>query len=260
MELFGDLRRTRALLAAATARAVRILSCPVAVSELDERVESLRLLVYRRFADRGNLGELGTIAELAVASGSSEALVRAGLRTLHEQRHVVLDSQDQVVMAHPFASIPLGFSVMGAHTLWWGGCAWDSFALPHLLIDETDVLVATRCPNCDRPHAWVVDRHRPPAGEEVAHFLTPTAHIWDDVVHSCAHQRLFCSDDCVDEWLAKTGNQRGYTMDLATLWRLASRWYEGRLERGYRRRDPATAAAYFREVGLHGEFWGLTTP
>ncbi|MGW6915370.1 hypothetical protein ACWGB8_16365 [Kitasatospora sp. NPDC054939] len=67
---------------------------------------------------------------------------------------------DRVVMAHPFASVPLGFSVMGAHTLWWGGCAWDS----------------------------------------------------------------------------------------------------GRLDPGYTRRDLATAAASFAEVGLHGSFCGLPDP
>ena len=26
---------------------------------------------------------------------------------------------------------------MGARVLWWGGCAWDSFALPHLLPGST---------------------------------------------------------------------------------------------------------------------------
>ena len=43
-----------------------------------------------------------------------------------------IDDQGQIVMAHPFSAVPLGFSVMGARTLWWGGCAWDSFALPLL--------------------------------------------------------------------------------------------------------------------------------
>ena len=37
-----------------------------------------------------------------------------GLRELASARHVVLDSDDRIVMAHPFAAIPLGFSVMGA--------------------------------------------------------------------------------------------------------------------------------------------------
>src|SRR3954469_10855750 len=64
-------------------------------------------------------------------------------------------------MAHPFSAAPLGFSVMGRETLWWGGCAWDSFALPHLLYDEPDVLVATRCPGCDAALAWVRARGAP---------------------------------------------------------------------------------------------------
>ena len=34
-------------------------------------------------------------------------------------------------MAHLFAAINLGFSVMGRNTLWWGGRCWDSFALPN---------------------------------------------------------------------------------------------------------------------------------
>jgi hypothetical protein len=225
-------------------------------SDNDDEIESLRLLIYRRFAAHG---ELGSIAELAASAGTGEAAVRAGLRVLHQRRHLVLaaDDPDLVVMAHPFAAIPLGFSVMGANTLWWGGCAWDSFAMPHLLTAEADVLVATRCPNCARALVWVVDRRQPPAGDEVAHFLTPAAQIWDDVVRSCANQRLFCSATCVDDWLTRTGATRGYSMDLATLWRLAARWYEGRLDHGYRRREPADAAAYFREVGLSGGFWGL---
>ena len=46
-------------------------------------------------------------------------------------------------------------------------------------------------------------------------------------------------------------------MDLSTLWALARDWYRGRLEPGYRRREPSEAAEYFRSVGLHGPFWGL---
>ena len=46
-------------------------------------------------------------------------------------------------------------------------------------------------------------------------------------------------------------------MDVPTLWRLASGWYTGRLDSPYHRRDPDTAAQYFRSVGLHAPFWGL---
>ncbi|WP_207401128.1 organomercurial lyase [Actinomadura roseirufa] len=218
-----------------------------------ERAEDVRLAVYHGFAATGRAPEG---ADLAASTGHSAAQVEEALNDLHASRDVVLEG-GRIVMAHPFSSVPLGFSVMGSRTLWWGGCAWDSFAVPHLLQDEPDVLVATRCPFCDEPHAWKVGRDAPPSGEQVAHFLTPVQRIWDDVVHSCANQRLFCSDACVGGWLERTGETRGYTMDLATLWRLAQGWYAGRLERGYRRREPSAAASYFASAGLRGRFWGL---
>jgi hypothetical protein len=179
------------------------------------------------------------------------------MQALAQARHLALDANGDVVMAHPFATVPLGFSVMGRSTLWWGGCAWDSFALPSVVPDDPEVLVATTCPGCGAPHAWMVGLDEPPPGDQVAHFLVPVQHIWDDVVHACSNQRIFCSDECVDQWLVSTGHARGYVMDLPTLWRLARHWYDGRMQRGYTRRDPQTAAAYFRDIGLEGPFWGL---
>ena len=216
--------------------------------------EDVRLAVYHQFSETGRVSGP---ADLAAVLGMSQQDVEVALRALHAHRDVVLDDAGSIVMAHPFASVPLGFSVMGARTLWWGGCAWDSFAIPHLVPGEPSVLVATTCPACGAAHAFVVDNERPPEGDQIAHFLTPTARIWDDVVHSCAHQRIFCSERCVDEWLGKHNRPRGYVLDLAQLWRLARGWYAGRLDRGYQRREPLKAAEYFASVGLTGAFWGL---
>lgn len=214
--------------------------------------EDLRLAVYRSFAS----GATPTIASLAADLRTLQDTVRAGLFTLANQRHVVLARDGEVVMAHPFSSVPLGFSVMGRQHLWWGGCAWDSFAIPHLLPDEAPVLVATRCPACGTPHAWSVGTSGPPAGDQVAHFPYPAAHMWDDVLRTCSNQRIFCSEACVDSWLAEQSRERGAILDLATLWNLAAGWYQGRLDRGYVRRDPSSAQAYLRGVGLTGAFWG----
>jgi hypothetical protein len=217
-------------------------------------LEQLRLAVYHSFVVSGRPRSPDDLAdELA----TDVATVRAGLTELARARHLVLDASGRIVMAHPFSALPLGFAVMGRQTLWWGGCAWDSFALPHLLPDEGEVLVSTRCPACSRPHAWNVGSQRPPDGAQVAQFLVPTAHMWDDVVGTCQHQRLFCAEECVAAWCQATGSARGYVMDLGTLWRFASRWYEGRLDRGYTRREPDAAKEYFRSVGLSGSFWGL---
>jgi hypothetical protein len=188
-------------------------------------VEDVRLAVYRGFVEEGRAPSVG---DLAAGLGASQDAVVAALGELHAARHLVLDPGGRrVVMAHPFSAVPLGFSAMGARTLWWGGCAWDSFALPHLLPGEDRVLVATTCPGCAAPHAWLVGRDGPPAGDQRAHFLVPAARI------------------------------RGDVLDLATLWHLAAGWYTGRLDRGYRRREPEAARDYFAAVGLRGPFWGL---
>ena len=220
----------------------------------NEQVEAIRLHVYGSFARTGRAPHE---ADLASATGVPLHDVAAALAQLARQRHLVLGKDGTIVMAHPFSSINLGFSVMGRSTLWWGGCAWDSFAIPHLVPDEPNVLVATTCPACGAAHAWTVTRKSPPDGSQLAHFLIPAVRVWDDVVRACGNQRLFCGETCIASWLETTGHARGSVFDLATLWRLARHWYDGRLDTPYRRREPAEAKEYFREAGLTGAFWGL---
>lgn len=217
-------------------------------------VERVRRAIYDTFASQGHAPSRQQIQDLAVVD---EAQVNESVAELAAQRHLALDQSDNIVMAHPFTTANFGFSVMGERNLWWGGCAWDSFAIPHLVKGESSVLVATTCPACRRPLAWMVTRSEPPEGLEVAHFLVPMDRVWNDVVYACSNQRLFCSGGCVQAWLANTGHAQGYIMDLAALWHLASGWYSGRLDSPYQRKDPQSAADYFRSVGLHGPFWGL---
>lgn len=222
---------------------------------MDEHlVERVRLAIYATFARSGHAPDA---TQIAASAGVDLTQVSGALERLAAMRHLALDANGDIAMAHPFTTLNLGFSVMGRERLWWGGCAWDSFAIPNLVPDEPRVLVATACPSCESPLAWHVTNTGPPAGEAVAHFLVPMSQVWDDVVRTCSNQRLFCSEDCVDAWLAATGQDKGYVMDLATLWRLAHDWYTGRLESPYVRRDPEAAKEYFRSVGLRGSFWGI---
>jgi len=220
---------------------------------MTDRIEAVRLEIYRALA---STGRLPSSAELAEATGSTDAQVGAAMDELARSRHLVFDEHRDIVLAHPFATRNFAFSVMGERALWWGGCAWDAFAIPNLVPDEPSALVATTCPSCGTPHSWLVTDDRPPEGQQVAHFLTPVAHVWGDVIHACEHQRIFCSEACVEDWLDDTGNERGAVFDLATLWRLASEWYTGRLDTPYRRREPREAAEFFASVGLVGPFWG----
>jgi len=83
-------------------------------------LENLRLIVYRAFADTGRPPDTAGISK---ELGLEPDTIQLGLRRLAEERHLVLDDQGRILMAHPFSAVPLGFAVMGARTLWWGGCA-----------------------------------------------------------------------------------------------------------------------------------------
>lgn len=216
-------------------------------------IEDVRVAVYRALAATGRLPDERRLVEIA---GSPEQLAEI-IRTLADQRAWALGADGTIELAHPFGTRSFGFSVMSADTLWWGGCCWDSFAIPHLVPGAAPVIVASSCPACARPLAWRVDTDAGPEGAEVAHFLVPVSRMWDDVLHTCENQLLFCDDRCVDVWLERHGHDEGYRMDLDTLWRLASGWYRGRLDHGYRRREPAAAKTYLHDAGLSGPFWGL---
>ena len=216
--------------------------------------EGIRLFFYRELA---NNGRLPSVADASDRLGVPEDWGWDGVEWLAAERHLVIDANSTIVLAPPFATRNFGFSVMGAETLWWGSCALDSFSIPLMIEKEPSAVVATTCPACGAAHSWLVDAHGPPAGDQVVHFLVPMAHVWDDIILTCENQRIFCSDACLDAWVERTGHQRGATTDIATLWRLAEHWYDGRLDSPYQRREPAIAARYFATKGLTGEFWGV---
>jgi hypothetical protein len=214
--------------------------------------KEVRFRIYEGFA---KYGAPPTPEDLARDTSLTISEIQTVLQELATTRNIVINEHYRILMAHPFSSIPLGFSVMGTSTLWWGGCAWDSFALPNLL--STEVVVATTCLNCSQSHSWRVDPDTPPQGQQIAHFLIPTSRMWDDVIHTCGNQRIFCDELCLKKWLKNSGNDYGYSMDLETLWNLSRSWYEGRLNYEYERREPSAALDYFKSVGLRGEFWGI---
>jgi hypothetical protein len=214
--------------------------------------KEVRFRIYEGFA---KYGAPPTPEDLARDTSLTISEIQTVLQELATTRNIVINEHYRILMAHPFSSIPLGFSVMGTSTLWWGGCAWDSFALPNLL--STEVVVATTCLNCSQSHSWRVDPDTPPQGQQIAHFLIPTSRMWDDVIHTCGNQRIFCDELCLKKWLKNSGNDYGYSMNLETLWNLSRSWYEGRLNYEYERRDPSAALDYFKSVGLRGEFWGI---
>lgn len=212
----------------------------------------VRVYVYRTFADKATVNA----SDVALRFHITEEEALQLLRRLHDVHLIVLDSaRTNIVMAHPWAAKNIGFIVASSQQKWWGGCAWDSFAIPSL-VNET-CLIATNCPACGNALAINIDPDRPPdnASDWVAHFLVPVTEMWNDVVYSCSNQLLFCNRSHVQKWLEKTGNTFGTILDLSTLWTLATKWYEGRLTPEYRRRTADEAADFFASIGLTGDFW-----
>ncbi len=69
-------------------------------------LEDLRLAVYERFAEEG---QPPTAADLATQLAASPTEITAGLAQLAAARHLALNDNGAIVMAHPFSAVPWGF-------------------------------------------------------------------------------------------------------------------------------------------------------
>ena len=69
---------------------------------------------------------------------------------------------------------------------------------------------------------------------------------------------LFRSEDDVRAWCEQRRIRPGAVFDLARLWKLATAWYDDRLDPAWRRRTIAERQAILDAVGLTGAFWRLT--
>jgi hypothetical protein len=71
---------------------------------------------------------------------------------------------------------------------------------------------------------------------------------------------LFGDEEHVDRWCAARRTAKGAVVPLAQVWQLARMWYAGRALESWNPRTPEQAEHVFAGVGLHGDFWRLTTP
>jgi hypothetical protein len=77
-------------------------------------VERVRRAIYDTFASQGHPPSRDQIRDLAALD---DAQVDEAVAELATQRHLALDRSGNIVMAHPFTTVNLGFSVMGARNL-----------------------------------------------------------------------------------------------------------------------------------------------
>jgi hypothetical protein len=72
--------------------------------------------------------------------------------------------------------------------------------------------------------------------------------------------QAFRSEAEIDRWCADAGIGRGAVFTPEVLWKLASVWYDDRLQLDWRRRTPAERQALLERASLTGDFWRLERP
>ena len=128
---------------------------------MTNRELELRARIMRSFADTGR---------------PPESVGGPALRALAAAHVVVLDHNDRIVMAHPFAAHERGARVEAGGQTWWGNCAWDGLGIvAALALDDATVTA--------QDHELRV-RDGEVLGDAVFHVAVPARHWWDDIEHT----------------------------------------------------------------------------
>jgi hypothetical protein len=138
----------------------------------------LRVLIYDEIV---RTGEAPTLATLARLVGARLDDVRASLRRMHEGHMLVLQSTGEILMAHPFSTVPTPFITEVEGRRWFGNCIWDGLGIIAAL--HSDGIVLTSCATSGERLELTV-RGGALTGEGVVHFALPARQWWDDIVFS----------------------------------------------------------------------------
>lgn len=127
----------------------------------------LRRRVFTSFADTGR-----PPATLHRGDG-------ALLRSLAEHHVVVLDDDDGILMAHPFAAHRDGARVDAGGRTWWGNCAWDGLGivaaldLPEAIVTANGVTIEIT--------GGVPTTGGAPTTNALFHVAVPARRWWEDI-------------------------------------------------------------------------------
>jgi hypothetical protein len=147
----------------------------------DELETKVKLALYRTIADTG---AVPNSAQLAEATGLSEADVRAAFTRLHAKRLLVPEPSDssRIRMAPPFSGIPTAFPVDAMSKRYYANCVWDAYGIAAAL--HADAVIPARDAHSGEPLTLEVKGERPIPQPYVAHFAVPAARWWDDIIHT----------------------------------------------------------------------------
>jgi hypothetical protein len=205
-------------------------------------------------------GGAPSVAQIAQNLKCDEETVIAMMRKLHQEHHIVMCEDGELIAAHPFANVPTLFDVTFGEIQTRGFCIWDALGIAAM--SGKDTIIDTACAFCMHHIRLEVMRQRLFVEREyVAQFLVPAQRMWDDVKFTCSTQLAFCDEAHAKRWRERFHREPGSILSMAKTWELAHIWYgEDRRQPGWRRRTAQEANGIFKRLELPEPFWHLTEP
>ena len=119
------------------------------------------------------------VAAVASALGATEDDTRQALRRLATGRALVLQGDDEILMANPFSAVPTPFPVTAGGRSYYGNCVWDALGIPAML--KADAVIETSCADCGTA-ARIEVTNGVARGDGIIHFAIPARSWWKDIV------------------------------------------------------------------------------
>jgi len=185
---------------------------------------------------------------------ASDAFLR-----LQDAHHIALVKGTQrILMAWPFSAVTTPFRVTAGGRTYFANCAWDSMAI-HVALGE-DATVDSYCHHCAeeiqvRLEGQRVVESRPE--DPLVYLALPAARWWDDITNTCSNNMVFFSSPRhLAEWRGG-GTDEGAALTLEKTIKLSLPLYTRKMQLDYERPGKEELMAWFRSIGLAGEFWKL---
>jgi hypothetical protein len=100
---------------------------------------------------------------------------------MKEAHILVLQENDEILMANPFSAVPTAFLVTAGKRSWWGNCIWDAMGIAAMV--RSDATISTGCGDCNDALRIDVEgaSGRLVGGEGIVHFSVPASRWWDNI-------------------------------------------------------------------------------
>lgn len=197
-----------------------------------------------------------TTSEVAHYFKTSIAVVESVFEGLAEAHHIVLaPGSHSIWMAHPFSALPTNYVAEVGGKRYWGNWIWDVLGIAAILQQNARGYTPCGCGACGEKLEIEIIPSSPVDTNWIVHFVVPAKHFWDKIGYTWATILPFSSKEHLDSWLSRYQMKVGYIMPMESCWKLAQKWYTGRLERDWQRPNQEKVQQLFSSLGLKGDFW-----